>query len=92
MADTKAPPVELFNVGVLLIGSGPSPRSATLGQLGNFYLNPTKECCLACLTSRKQLPCILEGLIVHKNHIECTLTSRPKIQYIYVHIHLVLSN
>jgi len=68
-----------FGGRVPLWDKGWALQLATFEQPHKYCLNPTKN--VAWLQKKSCRPCILEGCLVHKTYIQCTSTSRPKIQY-----------
>jgi hypothetical protein len=64
-------------LGVSDLGRGSPPRR---------ILNPTENCCpLRSISKKKPLSLHSWRPLHYKSHIDCTLLSRSRIQYIYVH-------
>ena len=82
--DAKAAPMSFVRKG-----SHDRIIPATLGNTKIIFLTQAGKNCPRHRTSKKGCPCILKASWVHKAHIECTSTSRPKIQYKFVQFHLV---
>jgi hypothetical protein len=58
-----------------------NPQPWVAPEKNYICMNPTNNCHSLRPTSQWLCPCIREVHLVRKTHIECTSTSRPKIQY-----------